>query len=126
MFRFLSPLRRRAVSVSNSLVRAAVAGLVGACVAARQAPPPRSDSGIIRSYDTTRITEPVLANGDVDYGAALRRRYGEGVTNENNALVPIYEALGPEALDPFGLQVGAPLLGVRFPPNAKCQLRLAP
>ena len=83
-----------------------------------RAPVARPPSGIIRSYDTTRIVEPLQENGDIDYVAALLPRYGQGVTNENNALVLVYKALGPEGLSPLDRE-RAPLLGVSFPTGSK-------
>src|SRR3954447_14741075 len=50
---------------------------------------------------TTRITEPRMADGQggpIDYLAALESHYSEGVTNENNMVVPLLEALGRSAL----------------------------
>lgn len=39
------------------------------------------------------------AGGDVDYLAALNRAYSQGVTPENNAVVPLVRAFGPTAID---------------------------
>src|ERR1041385_5803565 len=49
-------------------------------------------------YLTTRITQPLLANGDVDYLAAVENHFGAGVTNENNAAPLLLKALGRKAL----------------------------
>ena len=48
------------------------------------------------SKKTTYITEPLRADGSVDYLAAINQRCSEGVTLENNASVLIWQALGPE------------------------------
>ncbi len=45
------------------------------------------------SEDTTHYTEPLLADGRVDYLSVLNRKYSVGVTNENNALIPLLEVL---------------------------------
>lgn len=47
------------------------------------------------SRDTTYITEPLDGDGLPDYVAALNRRFGEGVTSDNNAVVILLEAWGP-------------------------------
>ena len=55
---------------------------------------------IPHSYSTTRITEPTLSNGDIDYLTAIENHFGTGVTNENNAAPLILLALGRKALPP--------------------------
>jgi len=54
--------------------------------------------------DTSRINGPLKPNGMPDYFASLAEHYSKGVTPENNAVVPILHALGPEA---FGWEAGA-------------------
>lgn len=69
------------------------------------------------SHETTRITEPLTADGWPDYFGALNQRLGEGVTAENNAVVSFYRALGPA---PGGEEVPErffELLGVPRPPK---------
>ena len=51
------------------------------------------------SRDTTYITEPLRADGYPDYLAALTQQARKGVTPENNAVVLIVQALGPELID---------------------------
>ena len=51
------------------------------------------------SKDTTYFTEPLRADGGVDYVAAFNRRCSEGVTPENNAAVALWRASGPKDLD---------------------------
>ena len=48
------------------------------------------------SKETTWATEPVGANGFVDYFTVLNRQSGRGVTRENNAVVVLSRALGPQ------------------------------
>jgi hypothetical protein len=52
--------------------------------------------------ETTHATEPVDADGYVDYPAALNEKLSQGVTPENNANVLIWKALGP---NPMGVSV---------------------
>jgi hypothetical protein len=47
------------------------------------------------SKETTYITEPIDADGFVDYPTALNQRMSQGITPENNANVLIWQALGP-------------------------------
>src|SRR5947207_1711495 len=47
------------------------------------------------SPETTYVTEPLDAEGYVDYPTALNERLSKGVTPENNANVLIWQALGP-------------------------------
>ncbi len=46
------------------------------------------------SKETTFYTEPLREDGTVDYATALNRKYEEGLTQDNNALVPLLEAFG--------------------------------
>ncbi len=46
--------------------------------------------------ETTRIVEPLRNDGFVDYLEALNRKRQKGVTPENNAVVPLMRAVGPE------------------------------
>jgi hypothetical protein len=45
--------------------------------------------------ETTYVTEPLDADGYIDYAAALNAHWGRGVTPENNANVLFWKALGP-------------------------------
>jgi hypothetical protein len=47
------------------------------------------------SKETTCITEPLHPDGYPDYVAALNQRMSKGVTPENNAAVPFWQAMGP-------------------------------
>ena len=51
------------------------------------------------SRDTTYITGPLRADGYVDYIAAINERCSEGVTPENNAAIPFWQAVGPKGID---------------------------
>mgnify|MGYP001212171874 CR=1 FL=1 len=82
---------------------AAVAGclvllvLLGTWVVILNAPVPDDPSpGLVTpSRRTTYITEPLRADGSVDYLAAINQRCSKGVTPDNNASVLIWQALGP-------------------------------
>ena len=50
--------------------------------------------------ETTVLTSPLDANGDVVYGAALNANWAKGVRTENNSIVKYLEAFGPEDFDP--------------------------
>ena len=47
------------------------------------------------SPETTYVTEPLDANGYVDYPTALNERLGKGITPESNANVLLWQAFGP-------------------------------
>lgn len=49
--------------------------------------------------DTTYLTGPVNPDGTINYVAALNEMQSAGVTAENNAAIPIVQALGPEMID---------------------------
>ena len=50
--------------------------------------------------ETTRITAPLRSDGSIDYLSAIDEHFRAGVTIENNAAVPILQALGRAALAP--------------------------
>jgi hypothetical protein len=54
---------------------------------------------VMISKETTFITEPLQADGTVDFVAALNRRCSQGVTPENNAAIPFWQAVGPKKID---------------------------
>lgn len=64
-----------------------------ASVAAAPLPP---TTGLTVSKETTLITEPLMADGAVDYVRFFNERFGEGVTPENNALVALLPAIGTD------------------------------
>jgi hypothetical protein len=45
------------------------------------------------SRDTTYVTGPVRADGTIDYVEAINARLAKGVTKENNAAIPVLEAV---------------------------------
>ena len=49
-------------------------------------------------YDTTRIVEPRLDDGTIDYLTAIETRFSQGVTSQNNSFPLMLEALGRVAL----------------------------
>jgi len=51
------------------------------------------------SKETTRLTGPLTADGEVDFIAAVDQRMRAGVTPENNAAVLFWQAIGPQAID---------------------------
>jgi hypothetical protein len=60
----------------------------------------RSYQKIHVSYEVTRITGPKLPDGSIDYLRAMEDYFSRGVTPENNAAIPILQALGRAALPP--------------------------
>ena len=80
--------------VVGSLVPAARCGEDDLSAGAAQKP----KSPVTISKETTRITEPLRANGYVDYIAALNQHCSQGVTPENNAAVLIIQAMGPKEI----------------------------
>ncbi len=59
----------------------------------------KTQSKIVIGKETSRITEPLDAEGYPDYVAAINERLSEGVTKDNNAAVLLVEALGPEIIE---------------------------
>jgi len=49
-------------------------------------------------FMTTRIVQPRMADGSVDYAAALDQYFAQGVTPQDNAVIPLLQALGRQAL----------------------------
>jgi len=58
------------------------------------------DPPIVVSQETTFITEPLTDEGLPDYFEYVRSRMREGVTPENNAVIPLVQALGPNVVSP--------------------------
>ena len=52
------------------------------------------------SRDTTRVMGPLRKDGTIDYVAALDAMASRGVTAENNAVVSLYEIIGPGEILP--------------------------
>ncbi len=57
-------------------------------------PAKTAPGGIIISRETTFLTGPLRKDGSVDYLAALNERCSKGVTPENNAAIPLLQAVG--------------------------------
>lgn len=95
------------ISGQRSLSIAAMIGVVlsGWCLAQNDkaesakpkaaVPPPK----ITISKETTWATEPLKADGTVNYLEAVNRLVSKGVTPENNACVLLYQATGPSPLE---------------------------
>ncbi len=56
--------------------------------------------GIEPGFDTTRIIEPTMPDGEIDYLTGLENDASDGVTPEKNSARLILQALGRAALDP--------------------------
>ena len=54
------------------------------------------------SAETTFLLGPLNADGTVNYVAAANELLGRGVTPENNAAVPLIQAIGPQMLPEAG------------------------
>ncbi len=75
---------------------------------------------LVVSPETTVITGPLRADGTVDYIKYHNDMLSEGVTNDNNAFVPLLSIIGPDMLDADHLgairrQLGLPETGDPFP-----------
>lgn len=67
--------------------------------AAAKSEPKAARPKITISKETTYITEPLRADGYPDYVAAINQRCSAGVTPENNAAIPFWQAVGPKNID---------------------------
>ncbi len=65
---------------------------------AAKPPATQTPGGIIISREITFITGPLRSDGSVDYLASLNERSSQGVTLENNAAIPLLQALGPAVI----------------------------
>ena len=92
-----------------------IAGVVVALLAVNYAPL-AGPSEFPVGPDTTVIEGPLNADGTVNYVAYLNERYSEGVTPENNAMVLLVRALGPEIYRPEAQARGFGLMGIPVPP----------
>lgn len=63
--------------------------------AAENATPPAAPATrpFVISKETTYVTGPVRKDGTIDYVAAINERLSAGITKENNAAIPMLEAL---------------------------------
>ena len=108
-------MRKLAVWTCAAVVVLAVIVLIGwvrlnLAIASSSGPP------FTISRETTRIVEPLRADGYVDYCAALNAICAAGVTPENNAVVAIWQVLGPKSISADDRQRYFELLGVPSPP----------
>jgi hypothetical protein len=78
---------------------------------------------IIVSKDTTVITSPLRADGLPDYQKYWRELGREGVTFENNAAVPFWQAIWPGDLQPQHWQPMAEALGFDRVPSPSNSLQ---
>jgi formylglycine-generating enzyme len=86
---------RRSATLDN---RSVEVGFRVALAASPARPASRFDGRITISRETTRILGPLDKEGHVDYLAALNQHCSLGVTPENNAAIPVWQALGPGPL----------------------------
>jgi hypothetical protein len=93
--------------ISGRVIACIAAALVFAAVARSLADDPAPESAnpakplpkITISKETTYITEPLRADGYPDYVAAVNQHCSKGVTPENNAAIPFWQAVGPKGID---------------------------
>ncbi|NQU23273.1 MAG: hypothetical protein HQ567_18495, partial [Candidatus Nealsonbacteria bacterium] len=85
----------RTVNRSVVLYLSLSIGVVPCLLRAGEAPTKKRGPLITVSKETTRITSPLREDGYVDYVAALNEMCSAGVTPENNAIVPLWRAMGP-------------------------------
>jgi len=63
------------------------------------------DVNIIISHDTTRINDPpVNPDSTIDYVAWLDEQSGRGATRDNNAMIPLIRAIGPQRTVSSGMK----------------------
>jgi hypothetical protein len=99
------------------LVWAIVCGVIALQVARRLGFLGGTGPAVTISRETTYLVEPLRDDGYVDYFAAINQRSRQGVTRDNNAAVPLWQALGPaeilgcygdEDCDGFFQELGVP------------------
>ncbi|MCE9543949.1 MAG: hypothetical protein K8T25_00260 [Planctomycetia bacterium] len=69
------------------------------------------------SKETTRITEPLTAEGYPDYVEYLNRQLSQGVTPQNNAVVLLWRVVGPKEVPATVRAEYFHRLGVAVPPE---------
>ena len=97
----ISLIRQRRIPLRLAVICAAFVG-----VSCARAPSPSSSLEFTVSEETTFITEPLLADGRPDYAGALNEMYGQAVTSETNAAVPLALVLGWELPDEVAESTG--------------------
>jgi hypothetical protein len=75
--------------------------------------PPR----LVIGPETTVVDGPLRPDGTIDYVAALNDAASAGVTVENNAVVPLVRAFGPEIVDDDIRKTYFDRLGIDVPPE---------
>ncbi len=76
------------------------------------------DGRIRISKETTYVTEPLTADGEVDFVGAINQRLRDGVKPEENAAVELLRILGPSILPPEDVKRYCELLGIApIPPD---------
>lgn len=85
----------------------------------RGADKPTTRPAIKPARDTTYFTKPLRPDGSVDYIAAINEQLSKGVTKENNAVVLLAQAFGPELFDKKRSEQALKVLGVKLPVNGK-------
>lgn len=98
------------------LVSFVIVAVAAICLAGGPSTQP-AKTKITISRETTYITGPLKPDGTVDYQAAINDEYGRGVTHENNAAIPLLEALGPESIDEKYRSALIEKLGLKFQPG---------
>jgi len=106
----MSPRKKRRIIVIFLLAVALGAGLTCWLLQKNKLP---AEPDITISKQTTFLTEPTNQEGHVDYAEAINRRYGKGVTPENNAAVLLVRAFGPQSFEGTPYQK----MGIEPPPK---------
>ena len=86
----VTPLPRAAMLLAGVSI-----ALSSPCPAQESIGKAAAPSRVTIGRETTWFTEPVRADGTVDFIAAVNARFAAGATAETNACVLLYEALGP-------------------------------
>jgi hypothetical protein len=66
--------------------------------------------------DTTVLSEPLRGDGTIDYVRAINARQSDGVTPQNNAAIPLIQAVGPDIYPEPARPAAFEQLGVEVPP----------
>jgi hypothetical protein len=117
-----------AISFSRKLLPVSIVGALAVVLqslSAAHAQPqdaarPASSNPRVRvtiSKETTWITSPLRADGYPDYVRYLNEKLSEGVTPENNAIVPLVRTMGLLDVDDQVRDEYCKLLGIELPPK---------
>lgn len=102
-------------AVAALLVLGAIAALSHA--ADRPLPAPRVMPKIQVNRETTYLTGPLNADGEVDYVAANESRNSAGATPENNFSVVLWQLMGPKQVNEDVRKLYFERLGIPVPPE---------